>query len=102
MVFNLSIYRKTRKANESILYGEWVSIARKNQGLTQKGLGDKIGYSQSIVSRMESGKLEFSPDDAANTGVALNNNGLLKRYCQGCPVYRALRIIGQLNPKPAA
>lgn len=102
MVFKLSIFRKTRKADEAILYGEWVSIARKNQGLTQEELGDKIGYSQSIVSRMESGKLEFSPDDAANTGVALNNNGLLRKYCQGCPVYKALRIIEHLKPKPAA
>lgn len=102
MVYNLSRYRDTRKVSDSIFYGEWVSIARKNQGMTQEELGDRIGYSQSIVSRMETGKMDIGSDDAACISVALNNSGLLKRFCQQCPVCKALRDMDQLKPRPAA
>ena len=102
VVYNLDKYRQTRNANESIIYGEWVSIARKNQGMTQGELGDRIGYSQSIVSRMETGKLDIWPEDAASIAVALNNSVLLKRYCQQCPVCKTMKDMDQLKPRPAA
>ena len=102
VVYDLERYRHTRNANESIIYGEWVSIARKNQGMTQGELGDRIGYSQSIVSRMETGKLDIWPEDAASIAVALNNSVLLKRYCQQCPVCKAMKDMDQLKPRPAA
>ncbi|MFA5383959.1 MAG: helix-turn-helix transcriptional regulator [Eubacteriales bacterium] len=102
MVYDLGKYRSTRKVVDSIIYGEWVSIARKDQGMTQEELGDRIGYSQSIVSRMESGKLDICPGDSANIAVALNNVGLLRRYCQQCAVCKAMRDMEQLKPRPAA
>ncbi len=101
MVIDLDRYRKTRRLAESLPFGEWVSIDRKNQGLTQEQLGDRIGYSQSAVSRMETGALEVWPNDAASIAVALNSPGLLEKYCGQCPVCRALEKLARL-PKPAA
>ncbi|MGB9903492.1 MAG: helix-turn-helix domain-containing protein [Desulfotomaculales bacterium] len=101
MVIDLDRYRKTRRLSESISFGEWVAIARKNQGLTQEQLGDRIGYSQPVVSRMETGALDIWPDDAAAIAEALNNPDLLEKYCSRCPVCRAMEKLAR-QPKPAA
>jgi len=101
MIIDLDKYRRTRRLAESIPFGEWLMIARKNQGLTQEQLGNRVGCSQPIISRWEIGQLEVGPDDAASIAIALNNPGLLEKYCAQCPVCKALEKL-TLQPKPAA
>ena len=62
MVVDLARYRKARRLLESISFGEWIAIARKNQGLTQAQLGERVGYSQPVISRMETGVLDIWPE----------------------------------------
>lgn len=103
MVISLEKYRQTRKlrASVEIPLGERIQIARKNQGLTQEELGWKIGYSQSAVSRMETGAVEISPREIAAIAKALGNRELLEYYCSNhCEACRtALEM--KLWPKPA-
>ena len=95
MVIDISKDRKTRRVALSIPFGERVAVARKNQGWTQDKLAAFIGYSQSIISRMESGVLEFKPADAAAAARAIGNSQLLEHFCSDCPVATAYR---QLRP----
>jgi len=101
VVVDLARYRKARRLLESISFGEWIAIARKNQGLTQAQLGERVGYSQPVISRMETGVLDIWPDDAASIAVALNNPELLHKYCNQCPVCRTMEKLVR-RPKPAA
>jgi len=102
MVVNLNKYRKTRKVQKSVEIGigEWISITRKNQGLTQDRLGQSVGCSQSVISRWETGEVPIGADDLAAVALALNSPDLLKKYCMQCPVAQAMRDI--TRPKPAA
>ena len=97
MIVDISKYRKSVV---TIPFGEQVANARKDQGLSQEQLGNATGYSQSIVSRQETGRLTFSPGDAARVARALNNPRLLERYCLECPAARTWKMLTQ--PKPAA
>lgn len=103
MVISLDRYRKTRnvRASIEITLGERVAIARKNQGLTQEELGWKVGYSQSVISRMETGVVEISPQDIVAIARALGNPSLLEHFCSACPVCRAAVEMSSW-PKPAA
>lgn len=102
MVVILDRFRGTRKLSKSvdISMGEWVMIARKNQGMTQEALGKAIGHSQSVISRWESGEVSIAPADIVEIAKALNNPGLLKKHCAQCPVAAAMQQLHQ--PKPAA
>ncbi|MGB9804087.1 helix-turn-helix domain-containing protein [Desulfofundulus sp.] len=103
MVISLEKYRKTRqlRASVEITIGERVAIARKDQGLTQEELGWRVGYSQSVISRMETGAAEITPGDMAAIAKALGNPALLETYCSTCPVCRAAVEMSSW-PKPAA
>lgn len=46
MVISLDRYRRTRSVGLAIPFGERVANARKDQGLTQDQLGERIGYTQ--------------------------------------------------------
>lgn len=98
----LDKYRKTCKFSKSIdiSLGEWVMIARQDQGLTQEGLGRAVGCSQALISQWETGKIAITPSDIANIARALNNPGLLQKYCAQCPVAVAMQQMSR--PKPAA
>lgn len=85
-----------------ISFGERVANARRNQGISQERLGEMMGYSQSIVSRQETGRLTFSPGDAARVARALNNPRLLEHYCLECPAARTYKKMMLTRPKPAA
>ena len=101
MVIALNKFRQHQVSKSSISVGEWVSIARKNQGLTQEVLGEAIGCSQALISRMETGQAAICPDDIAAIAGALGDSGLLERFCAQCPVCRAAAKIGKW-PRPAA
>ena len=94
MVIDLDSYRKTRKVALSIPFGERVKIAREDQGKSQEQLGFEVGYSQSILSRLEKGRLEWTPETVAKTALVLNKPVLLEYYCDECPVcicYRKMK-----------
>jgi len=97
MIVDISKYRKSVVA---IPFGEQVANARKDQGLSQEQLGEATGYSQSIVSRKETGTLPITPGDAGRIARILNNPRLLERYCLECPAARTWKMLTQ--PKPAA
>lgn len=101
-VININRFRDTKGKAVSIPFGERVANARKNQGLSQEQLGNATGYSQSIVSRQETGRLTFSPGDAARVARALNNPRLLEHYCLECPAARTYKKMMLTRPKPAA
>lgn len=42
--------------------GQQIRDARKAKGMTQKELGEKLGVSESVMSRYENGKINFSVD----------------------------------------
>jgi len=44
---------------------DWIRLGRKGLGLSQGGLGEKLGVSQVQVSQWETGKSEPSPEQAA-------------------------------------
>ena len=81
-----------------ISFGERVANARRNQGISQERLGEMMGYSQSIVSRQENGKLVFSPVDAARAARVLNSPGLLEQYCSDCPAAKAYKELNRREP----
>jgi ribosome-binding protein aMBF1 (putative translation factor) len=54
MVIDFNTYRKEKSL--AIPYGEWVAIARKNQGMTQERLAEKIGCSQWKQGQSRSGQ----------------------------------------------
>lgn len=99
MVVTLDKYKQTRNISLSLPFGEVIALSRKNQGMSLERLGESIGYSQSIVSRMETGGLEIEPDSVASMARALNDPKILDRYCFDCPVSAAKR---KMQPKPAA
>jgi predicted transcriptional regulator len=103
VVISLEKYRQTRKVRASveIPLGEQIQIARKNQGLTQEELGWRVGYSQSVISRMETGAVEITPGDMATIAQVLANPELLEHYCAACPVCHAA-VKMNTWPKPAA
>ena len=101
MAIDINKYRKTRRVSLSIPFGEHVANARNDQGVTQEQLGDRVGYSQSIVSRQETGKLEYTPRDAAAVALVLGKRSLLEHYCNNCPASLAYRRMTYSKPQPA-
>lgn len=102
MVVDLNTYRKTRKVALSIPFGERVATARKNQGVSQERFGEEIGYSQSIISRLETGALEWDPEVAASAAQALNKPSLLEFYCDECPVCKCHNRLRKNQPDKLA
>ncbi len=86
MVVILDKYRQTRDISLSLPIGEEIALARKNQGMSQERLGEAVGYSQSIISRIETGSIDVTPAVMAAIVMALNNLSLRARYCSGCPM----------------
>lgn len=88
-----------RKPQIQLPFGMYAANARINQGITQETLGYRVGFSQSIISRQETGRLEYAPRDAAAVAMALGNRRLLERYCDTCPVSKAYQRMSK--PRPA-
>ena len=99
MAIDMRLYRQTRDVRMSLPQGEMIALTRKDQGMSQKRLGEAVGYSQSIISRIETSRLGIDPDKAAAIAVAQNNPQTLDRCCYECPVSEARK---KIQPKPAA
>jgi transcriptional regulator with XRE-family HTH domain len=100
VVVILEKYRQTRDVRMSLPMGEQIALTRQDQGMSQERLGEAIGYSQSIISRMETGTLGVDPNDVAAIAMALNSPALLNRYCDyECAVCEAKK---KIQPRPAA
>jgi len=101
VVVSLDRFRATKNIQTSleISLGEQISITRRNQGLSQEDLGRRVGYSQSAISRIESGDVQTDATCVALIAGALGSERLLTAYCQRCPV-AAARC--KMQPKPAA
>ncbi|UHG93263.1 helix-turn-helix domain-containing protein [Spirosoma oryzicola] len=58
--------------------GNQIREARKRRGLTLKELGEKVGVSESVMSRYEKGKINFTVDSlqkiSSELGTKLNIN----------------------------
>ena len=102
MVVDLNTYRKTRKVALSIPFGERVAIARKDRGISQERLGEEIGYSQSIVSRLETGALDWEPEAVVGVAEALGKPSLLEYYCDECPVCKCHNKLRKNQPDKLA
>ncbi|TLM98027.1 helix-turn-helix transcriptional regulator [bacterium] len=99
VAIDMGLYRKTRDVRMSLPLGEMIALTRKDQGMSQERLGEAVGYSQSIISRMETGTFDVDPSNMAAIAVALNSNQILNRYCYECSVCEAKK---KIQPKPAA
>ena len=82
--------------------GALVADARRDQGLSQTILGERVGFSQSVVSRMETGGVHIEPEVIAAIAGALGSPGLLNEYCNHCPVCRELSRLGRGSKARAA
>lgn len=103
MVVSLNIYRKTRKVELSIPFGERIAITRQNQGLSQKELGDRAGFSQGEISKMETGHSPIGCEKAISlvNGLPVSQDAkmeLMEHFFKGCAVYQYFSE----NPNPAA
>lgn len=98
MVVILDKYRKTHSLELSIPLGERISIARKNQGMSQQEVAEKMACDRSVVSKWETGRLPVQPADLVRLSEFLHAPDLLNHYCECCPVCNASKI----QPKPAA
>jgi transcriptional regulator with XRE-family HTH domain len=52
-----------------------IGRARQSKGLTQRELGERLGLSQPDVSRLENGRLVFSPELLSQVAIALDMPG---------------------------
>jgi UDP-N-acetylglucosamine 1-carboxyvinyltransferase len=57
---------RIKMSDLNVRVGKLIREARKAQGLTQKELGDKLGISESLVSRYEKGKVNASLEALEN------------------------------------
>jgi ribosome-binding protein aMBF1 (putative translation factor) len=86
LVVSLDKYRKTRNLALSVPFGEWLKTFREDMGMTQRQLYLKTGYSQSVISRWETGVIEVYPHEAAHVALALGERRLAEYYCCQCPM----------------
>ncbi len=99
MVVDLNKYRQTRRLALSVPFAEWLRTFRENAKISQKELAQRTGYSQSVISRWETGAIEVYPHEAAHMAAALSERRLAEYYCHQCPMSACME---KIQPKPAA
>jgi transcriptional regulator with XRE-family HTH domain len=76
-----------RVSAEFAVLDEFLKI-RAAKGLTQNQIAEKIGTTQSVIARLESGKSKHSPSIAT-----------LSRYAQALDCQLEIRLVQKLNSK---
>ena len=72
---------------EFAVLDEFLKI-RASKGLTQNQIAEKIGTTQSVIARLESGKGKHSPSITT-----------LSRYAEALDCQLEIRLVQKLNPK---
>ena len=80
-------YEFERVSAEFAVLDEFLKI-RAAKGLTQNQIAEKIGTTQSVIARLESGKSKHSPSIAT-----------LSRYAQALDCQLEIRLVQKLNSK---
>ncbi len=54
------------------IYGSWIKLLREGKGWSQQELSDKIGISQSTITKIENGRWNFGIDTITVLAVHLD------------------------------
>lgn len=72
-----------------------IAVARQAAGYSQGRLAQRIGCSQSLIARIETGERNASPEVAARIARATRSPQVAAAICAACPVGRSVAVAGR-------